>query len=1034
MLRAAVLAALICVAFIRPARPAFAQAGGPRLLEATGGRLVFELAVPQPVVETIVVEGRAFQRLALAGYTAVGQSGQPELLQTGVVIGVPPTGAVSVRVVEQATERLPGVYRLYPVPASEALLDPQTGQPDALAGPQERFVWDRAAYNVDAFLPAQVVAVDQVGWVRQQRVARIVVQPVQFNPAQGIVQVTRHLRVEVAFDEPGTEAVAAAAAADEAFEPLLAGWLLNYQQSRKWRLARPAAPAFQETTLPRPGDDQRPWLKVTVRESGLHRVSAADLRAAGMDMMAAADPARLQVWRDDHQVAADFLGNADGRFGPDEVLVFYAHWQPSIYSLDTVYWLTVGDEPGLRMTTADAHPYGIAAATQFTATARLEEDKIFQGDLPQGGVVDAPRWYWRELSSVAEDRTAVPVALPGAVTTGYEGSLAVRLVGRTSLGSVKPDHQVRLALNGRTVGDMVWDGATVVSTTLRFPANWLAAGQNTVELSLPGELPGVTLDRVYLDWLALTYRQSTEQVQERVEFTATGQGATDLRVGRFAGGDVVAYDVTDPAAPQRLVGLVVAQEATTGAWTASTPLRPLASSDLAHRAFLPMVWSAGQGGPAEAYVVHLGLDLDTPRRLVLDRVQRLRPAFQLTADHGSQWRSPDHQADYLLIYHESLAAAAQALADYRRSTGLTVALVDVQDVFDEFSSGQVDPGALRDFISYAYHYWRGPAPAYVLLLGDGHYDLRLVTGLTTGPSLIPPYYACFDSWLCEVASDNEFVAVSGDDRLPDLAIGRLTVRDAESAARSVAKIIAYETEPPAGDWRRAAAFIADNYRDASGRADAAGNFEYYTEVAAATLPDDVTVHRVFYDPYPVDDGNEDFRFRTPAAATAAIVDVISQGQLFVSYIGHAAINVWAHEWLLVGKSSVRNDVAAMTNGPRLAIFLDMTCLSGNFADVVREAMQETLLNAAGGGSVAGWAGTGFGVAQGHDRLHSGLFRAVYDQGVTRLGLATVAGKQALWAADGEQHADLLDTFALIGDPALRIALPVAPDRLDAAGR
>ena len=70
-------------------------------------------------------------------------------------------------------------------------------------------------------------------------------------------------------------------------------------------------------------------------------------------------------------------------------------------------------------------------------------------------------------------------------------------------------------------------------------------------------------------------------------------------------------------------------------------------------------------------------------------------------DIPSQWRTPANGADYILIAHRSLWGAAQRLADHRRGQGLRVALVDVQDIYDEFSGGQVDAEAIRSFLAYA---------------------------------------------------------------------------------------------------------------------------------------------------------------------------------------------------------------------------------------------------------------------------------------------------------------------------------------------
>jgi hypothetical protein len=74
---------------------------------------------------------------------------------------------------------------------------------------------------------------------------------------------------------------------------------------------------------------------------------------------------------------------------------------------------------------------------------------------------------------------------------------------------------------------------------------------------------------------------------------------------------------------------------------------------------------------------------------------------------------------------------------------------------------------------------------------------------------------------------------------------------------------------------------------------------------------------------------------------------------------------------------------------------------------------------------ASFSPTGLGVSTGHDLLERGLLTAVFKQGVSRLGLAALAGKAALYASG--QNYDLIDTFTMFGDPALH--LPVMMNKL-----
>ena len=72
---------------------------------------------------------------------------------------------------------------------------------------------------------------------------------------------------------------------------------------------------------------------------------------------------------------------------------------------------------------------------------------------------------------------------------------------------------------------------------------------------------------------------------------------------------------------------------------------------------------------------------------------------------------------------------------------------------------------------------------------------------------------------------------------------------------------------------------------------------------------------------------------------------------------------------------------------------------------------------------------------GHDVLETGLFIALFHKGIYRLGEATTWAKQYLWdSAEGGQHRDLIDTFVLLGDPALEVKTEAVcascPDRGD----
>ena len=1002
-------------------QPAPAQVSGPHVVETTATGLVFELDLPAPEASVVHVEDRDWQRLSLPGYDRAGKPGSPEQLQAGVLIGIPPTGDVALRVLDSTVEELPGKWQLYPAPQLQAVRDPDSGDLDAAAGVEAQFTWDAAAYAVDDFLPAAPVSVGNTGFVRSQRVAQLQITPVQYNPVQGTVRVYRHLRVEVVFSA-APDANQAAEAAPDAFDPVLQAQLLNFDQARAWRVAR-AAEASSPQTSPAvyPGDTSRTWFKTQLRSSGLYKITLLDLQAPALAPLAAANPAYLQVWKDGVQVRAYFVGDGDARFEADEALVFYAKIIPTVYSATDVYWVTVGDTPGLRMATVGAAPAATITDTSAPATVRVDQDNVYRGDLPNEDVGPTEtHWYWQELHTLFAPSMDVYVALPGLINSAYNATVRVRAVGSMYL-STYPDHGLRVEVNGQAIGVMTWDDFNVSEKSFQIPASLLKPALNTVTLALELQ-PGVTLDRLYPDWVQISYRRALAAANDRLAFTAEGVGRRDYETTGFSGADVLAFDVSNAAEPVRLTGLqVIPADAPEQVQPDAAPATaPAAVLTEAHRVYLPLVGSPTTGGMGNAsYRVRFGQNTTTPANYELARVRGIRRVASLMQDAGSSLHNTANRADYLLVSHRDLWPAAQALAAHRQSRGLTVALVDVQDIYDEFSNGRLDPRAIHDFVAYAYHNWQSPAPAYLMLLGGGHgdYRRRTVSG-EQKPNPIPPYIACVDPWNCEVAADNRFVTVSGDDVLPDLAVGRLPARTLAAATVMVNKIITYETASPSGAWRSTAVFVSDNAFDANGVPEPAGNFEELVEEAIAIAAPSLTIKRVYYDPYPNDDAGEAYRYRTPSQTTDAIVAGVNAGAVLLNYVGHAGTTTWAHEAILRMRDEGRNDITRFTNGGQLPIALDMACISGNFADLTYTGLEVMMLSWPQGGTVAGWGATGFGVATGHDRLHQGFYTAVFNNHVRVLGLATVAGKQALWTTG--DNLDLLDTFGLLGDPALQI--------------
>ena len=368
----------------------------------------------------------------------------------------------------------------------------------------------------------------------------------------------------------------------------------------------------------------------------------------------------------------------------------------------------------------------------------------------------------------------------------------------------------------------------------------------------------------------------------------------------------------------------------------------------------------------------------------------------------------------------------------------------MQDVYDEFNDGLMDPQAIHDFLAYAYANWKTPAPAFALLVGDGTFDPKgncaapqvCPDGYSTpaNSTFIPPYLRMVDPWIGETASDNRLVAFNVGNSLPSLAIGRLPANSPAEVDAMVTKIVSYEQSPAVGDWRTQVAFVSDRAYSSSGTLDVAGNFWVMSDLVASDpyyLPSGYTANRIYYNPcnpttypkcalpYP--------SYTTADSTRNAIVSAINEGRLIVNYVGHGGITLWSND-IIFRSDSVRDDLSLLSNGNKMPVMLAMTCYDGYFQFPGNPSLAELNVRLAGKGALASWSASGLGVGSGHDYLDRGFFDAVMEKGIRPIGTAAVYGKTNLWLNSGGAYMDLIDTFNLLGDPASRLLSNLPPTK------
>jgi hypothetical protein len=310
---------------------------------------------------------------------------------------------------------------------------------------------------------------------------------------------------------------------------------------------------------------------------------------------------------------------------------------------------------------------------------------------------------------------------------------------------------------------------------------------------------------------------------------------------------------------------------------------------------------------------------------------------------------------------------------------MSVAVVDVEDVYDEFSFGNKAPEAMRDFLENAKRNWE-PGPGFVLLAGDASYDSKNYLGYGEG-DVVPT--KLIDTEYMEAASDDWFSDFDGDGEA-EMAMGRLPVRTAAEASAVVAKIAGY-----------AGSEVVNSIVLASDRTDGF-DFAGANNLVRPYIPAGTRITEVRRG------SGEDGKVK------AELLAAINGGAKVVSYNGHGSMNEF-RGGILTGE-----DARSLTNGDNLSLFVMMTCLNGYFADPVEESLSESLLKAKHGGAIGVWASTAQSDPSAQSMMNQAFYRELFGADGLRVGEAVSRAKSAV--ADR----DVRRTWILFGDPAMRL--------------
>ncbi len=305
--------------------------------------------------------------------------------------------------------------------------------------------------------------------------------------------------------------------------------------------------------------------------------------------------------------------------------------------------------------------------------------------------------------------------------------------------------------------------------------------------------------------------------------------------------------------------------------------------------------------------------------------------------------------DYIIVTRNDMFSQAERLAQINRDQyDLNVKVYDLDDIYTEFSSGNQDISAIRNFMKYVYENASTPDKRikYLCLFGDASFDYK--NRISKNTNVVPAWNSLNSfSLSASFVSDDFFGmmdenegSMSTSDKL-DIAVGRILADTPQRAKELVDKIQSYYDEEAFGSWRNNFITISDDV-DESWETIIQGTTDNIGQIVTEDKPN-VNVIKIHSDAFVQESTAGGERYPD---VNKAIFDAIEVGALVVNYFGHGGEDGIARERIFD-----KINAQELKNPCKLNCFVTVTCEYTKFDNPLRPAAGEYLYWNKEGGAI-----------------------------------------------------------------------------------
>jgi hypothetical protein len=739
------------------------------------------------------------------------------------------------------------------------------------------------------------------------------------------------------------------------------------------------------------------YLKIGTYEDRIFRVGKQSFDKAGVSI-SGIDPQTFRLFQNGVEVPVTVVNQTAGTFGAGDYIEFFGHKNYETMSdrlvnpdslpynnfmnpfSDTVYYyLTWGDKQGLRTSLRNVAPTAATDTlnyyTEFvhyepnTVYQEIENDVTFSQDPTK---LNRKAWFADfvfssynfnvTLTNLVPGKTAGVYCRVSSAGSNYSTNAHTVAVGLRKKPSVSSDTLMYIA------GTQTFDrgGRAVIGGNISTDS--LTSGTNSVRIR--NYENGSSVNYLVYDWYEVEYPRTLSAQNDSLLFKIRDSLAFNMRnikIGNVsvAADSLVLYRIAPTYA--KLTGFI--------------------------KSGTNLIFSDSVGA-GSMYCLIPAKKINQPSIVKSKHFAGLRTS---------------RKADYVGITHNSLMNAAKSYISFIYNTyAVDTALINVEDIFDEFAYGNPEPSAIRAFLKASFQNWQSPKPSYVCLLGTGTYDYKgywaSSHSYSTGLNLVPTFG--------EPVSDTWYTM--WDDNAPNIQqmlIGRIPSKNESQLNYYFQKHQSYVSQRY-DIWNKRALFFSGG--DSSDSLQL--NQTYY--VNNYIIQNFTRTNRIVFQTdhfYKVFSPLSNFGPYTPEY----IRNSIEEGGLFISYIGHSGTRTW--------DNSIADPSQLLNISNKGSLVTDFGCSTAKFAEPDVDSYGGLFVNT--GQTIAYIGNTSLGFSSTTLTLPQLFYGKILRDTISRISMAHFAAKQEMFNELGSTGSYRIFslTNTLLGDPIVNLAVPSKPN-------